>query len=397
MRIPATLLLAALLAACTPGSDTEVETMRIAEADLTFSLFARGELRAAESTPILPPGGSRNPRTIAWMAPNFSAVEAGEVIVRFDVTDAERGALEAGVEISKVDLDVGARAREMARLMEQIGGELDIVDIERSMADELAVEDTLAYSRMQIIDARRDRDLLDYRAEHLEEQKDIAGDRQDAELAVLDAQRSTQQSQSETYERLVALSEVRAPHDGFIVYEKNWWGQEIEVGTTVFPGNRIARIPNLDRMEAVLLAQETEAVGLAPGQEAVVVIDAYPDRPLTGTVTNVSATATSIERDNPVKYFTVIVSLDQADPEWIKPGIPVEAGIRISHAEDAIAVPNQALFQGDDEDWVLARVNGRFEQRKVKLGLRGANRSQVVDGLSPGDEIALYPPREDGG
>jgi len=383
-----------LLGGCGGADNGPVETLEVQRGDFVISLLAEGELQAAESTSIMPPGGSRNPRTIAWLAPNFGAVREGDVIARFDVSDAERGALEAGIELSKVDLQEETKERELQRLLSKLGGELDIIDVEKAMAEEFGVEDTLAYSRFEIIDATRDRELLDYRAHHLEDKKGTYSDRQSAEIELLDAQRATQLSESEKHQRMLSHSEVRAPHDGFIVYEKNWWGLEVSVGTTVFPGNKIATIPKLKKMEAKLQVLETEAVGLVVGQRADVIIDAYPDRPLTGTVSSISATATSIEQDNPVKYFSVVVSLDQADPEWIKPGGRVRAEIHISRAPNAIALPNQALFQDERGDWVLVSDGRKFNRRPVTLGTRGANRSEVIGGLQVGEEIALYPPWE---
>jgi multidrug efflux pump subunit AcrA (membrane-fusion protein) len=387
---------ALLLTACGPGPGEQVETMRISEDSFVISLLTEGELRASESTSIMAPPGSREPRTISWLAPNYGAVKQGDVVVRFDVSDAERGALETGIELDKVDLQVLTKERELERLLFELGGELDIVDIEKVMAEQFAIEDTLAYSRFEIIDATRDRELLDYRSGHLEGKKETYSDRQGAEIEVLDALRATQESKNEQHQRLLDYSEVRAPHDGFIVYEENWWGLQVDVGTTVFPGNKIVSIPNLEKMEAELLVQEIEAVGVALGQAVDLSIDAYPDRPLTGTVTGISATAVPIEKDNPVKYFNVVVSLKQADPEWITPDARVKAEIHISKVDRAIAIPNQALFQDNGEEWVLARNGSGFEKRKVTLGTRGANRSQVTSGLEPGDEIALYPPEEQG-
>jgi len=375
-----------MLAACGPQADEQVETLRVSEDRFVISLLAEGELRAVESTSIMPPRGSRNPRTISWLAPNYGAVKKGDVVARFDVSDAERGSLETGIELTK--------ERELERLLFELGGELDIVDIEKVMAEQFAIEDTLAYSRFEIIDATRDKELLEYRSGHLEGKKETYGDRQDAEIEVLDAVRATQESENAQHQQLLDHSEVRAPHDGFIVYEENWWGLQVDVGTTVFPGNKIATIPNLEKMEAMLLVQETEAVGLAPGQAVDLTIDAYPDRPLTGTVTNISATAAPIEQNNPVKYFSVVVGLDQTDPGWITPDAQVKAEIHISQIDRTIAIPNQALFQDDSGDWVLAINGSGFEKRRVTLGTRGANRSQITSGLEPGDKIALYPPEE---
>ncbi len=384
-----------LLSACGSSANEQVEVLRIETGRFDISLLADGELRAAESTPVTPPPGSRTPRVISWVIPNNSAVEKGDVLVRFDVSDAERGALETGIELTKVDLNVLTREFELDRLLAELGGQLDIIDIERIMVEQFSVEDTLAYSRMEIIDAMRDRELLDYRAGHLEGKKDNYRDRQSAEIEVLDAQRATQKSENIQHQALLDHSEVRAPHDGFIVYERGWWRPPVEVGITAWPNTKIASIPNLDKMEAILLVHETDAVGLAVGQVVDLTIDAYPDRPLSGTVSSISPTAAPIERNNPVKYFSATVAIDQADPEWITPGAKVRAEIHISRIDEAIAIPNQVLFQGGEGDWVFTLEGGDLKKRSVTLGTRGAYRSQVVAGLEPGDEVALHSPEQE--
>lgn len=387
------LSMACLLAACSGQKGTEVETLRVERGEFVISLISHGELRAAESTPIMPPPGSRNPRTLNWLAPDNSWVREGEVIARFDVSDAERQADSVGIEVDKVDLQVIGKQRELDRLLTELGNQMELVDIEKVMAEEFSIDNELAYSRFEIIDAMRNKDLLDYRSGHLEDKKGNYSERQGAEVAVLAAQRATQESKLQEQHNLLENQVVKAPHDGYFVLEKNWFGQSSDVGSTVFAGNKFAAIPNLNKMEAVLNVLETEAVGLANGQSATVLIDAFPDRILQGKVSSISATAAPIERESPVKYFTVVVSLDDADPEWIKPGAIVSAEIRINQLSDTIAIPNQAVFQKDSSNWVLLQQGKELVHQTVRLGLRGANRSQVLEGLDPGDEIALFPPQ----
>ncbi|MEJ2534348.1 MAG: efflux RND transporter periplasmic adaptor subunit [Gammaproteobacteria bacterium] len=389
-----TLMAALFLAGCGADPADEVETFEVKPAEFTISLVTKGELQAAESTPIMPPPGNRAPRTIQWLAPNFSWVRKGDVVARFDVSGAEREADAAGIEIDKVELQVIGKQRELDRLLSELGNDLELVDIEKLMADQFAVDNELAYSRFEIIDAMRDKELLEYKSGHLEGKKENYSDRQGAEVAVLSAQRATQESKFEDQKVMLDNREVRAPHDGYFVMEETWYGQRVDVGSTVFSGNKFASIPNLDDMEALLHVLETEAVGLAEGQLVEVVIDAFPDRKLSGSVRSISATAAPIERDSPVKYFTVTVGLDQADPEWITPGAIVTAVIHINQVEQAIAVPNQALYRDGDQDWVMVREGGHLARREVSLGLRGPNRSQVVSGLEPGDEVALFLPGE---
>ena len=387
-----TLILA--LAACGQSSQVGVETVAVGSGLFEISLHADGELRAAEATPIKPPSGSRNPRTIEWLVPDNSWVTRGQIVARFDASVAQRGVEDVGIELSKVDIQVMAKQRELERLLGELGNELDLVDIEKVMADEFSFENELAYSRFEIIDAMRDKELLEYRSGHLEGKKDTYRDWEGAEEAVLNAARKTQESRYQEHKSQLDNSEVRAPHDGFFVYEKSWFGQKIDVGSTVFPGNKIATIPNLDKMEAVLHVLETEAIGITEGQSAQVIIDAYPSRPLSGKISHVSATASPIARDIPVKFFTVTVALNDADPEWIKPESLVSAVIAIDRIENTIFIPNQAIFSDGSGDWVFVRKGGDLVRREIQLGLRGANRSQIVSGLEKDAEVALYLPGE---
>ena len=382
------------LAACGQSSRVGVETVAVGSGLFEISLHADGELQAAEATPIKPPSGSRNPRTIEWLVPDNSWVTKGQVVARFDASVAQRGVQDVGIELSKVDIQVVAKQRELERLLGELGNELDLVDIEKVMADEFSFENELAYSRYEIIDAMRDKELLEYRSGHLEGKKDTYRDWEGAEEAVLNAARTTQESKYEEHKSQLDNSEVRAPHDGFFVYEKSWFGQKLDVGSTVFPGNKIATIPNLEKMEAVLHVLETEAIGITAGQAAQVIIDAYPDRPLNGKISHVSATASPIARDIPVKFFTVTVALNDADPEWIKPESLVSAVIAIDRVENTIFIPNQAIFSDGSGDWVFVRKGGDLVRREIQLGLRGANRSQILSGLEQDAEVALYLPKD---
>lgn len=394
MRILLAFIIVPVLAACGQSTVDKVETVTVGSGLFEIILYAQGELRAAESTPVRPPPGSRNPRTIEWMVADNSWVTEGQIVARFDASSAARGTRDVGIELSKVDIQVLSKQRELQRQLGELGNELELVDIEKIMADKFSIDNELAYSRHEIIDAMRDKVLLDYRSGHLEGKKGTYRDREGAEVAVLNAARATQESKYQEHQAQLDNSEIAAPHDGFFVYEKTWFGQKLDVGSTVFPGNKIASIPNLDKMEAVLNVLETEAVGIVEDQSATVIIDAYPDKPLHGIVTKISATASPIERNSPVKYFSVTVTLDQADPDWIMPESQVTATIAISRIEDTIFVPNQAIFSDGNGDWVLLGKGGKLEKQEIVLGLRGANRSQIISGLEKDAKIALFPPPE---
>jgi hypothetical protein len=55
-------------------------------------------------------------------------------------------------------------------------------------------------------------------------------------------------------------------------------------------------------------------------------------------------------------------------------------------------VPNLAIDSHGDGATVGVRESGKVVPRGVTLGVRGANRSQVLKGLKPGDEVVLSAP-----
>ena len=167
MKSLTVLLMALVLSACGQSPADNVETVAVGSGVFEIVKYAKGELRAAESTPIKPPPGSRKPRTIEWLAPDSSWVKEGDLIARFDSSVAARGTQEVGIELSKVDIQMLGKQRELELQLDELGNQLDLVDIEKLMADKFNIDNELAYSRHEIIDAMADKELLKYRSGYL--------------------------------------------------------------------------------------------------------------------------------------------------------------------------------------------------------------------------------------
>lgn len=69
----------------------------------------------------------------------------------------------------------------------------------------------------------------------------------------------------------------------------------------------------------------------------------------------------------------------------------VEAKIIVWEAADALKVPAGALFR-QGEDWaVFAVVDGRASLTKVKVGRSSGTETQILEGLTSGQEVIIYP------
>jgi HlyD family secretion protein len=73
-------------------------------------------------------------------------------------------------------------------------------------------------------------------------------------------------------------------------------------------------------------------------------------------------------------------------------GYRVEVRIVTWASDDALQVPSAALFTTPDGPGVFIVEDGRARLRAVRIGERGAEAAQVLDGLEDGDTVVLFPP-----
>jgi len=68
--------------------------------------------------------------------------------------------------------------------------------------------------------------------------------------------------------------------------------------------------------------------------------------------------------------------------------------ITVKKHKNVLTIPTVAVEELDGRTMVTKVVDGVDQQVPVKLGETFGNRTQIVDGLAAGDEIAYYGPPE---
>jgi len=384
----------AALSACGDAPEATPALEVLQPAPLELWVEAAGELKAAKATKLVVPGQNWAQRQLVWMVPDGSPVKAGDVVARFG---AEQTQLELDKALLNLERNALSQASKQAEL--EIGvGRLDVdiaqVQSQLAIASRYAQADFAAIARNVVLDAVADERYLGEKREVLDWRKDQSAARGGAELQVLSAQRDTVAMGVRTREDDLGALELRAPHDGVFVLATNWGGEKPQIGAQMWASNDLATLPDSRSLEVELSLPQIEAQVLAVGQAVELHPAGRPEEAFEAPISWLASAPRATSRNSPIKYlaFKVAVPTDVgARHAWV-PGQAFQARVRLKSAEAALSVPNLAVRSDAGQTSVRVWVDGEAQSRPVTLGVRGPARSEVLDGLAPGDAVVLAEP-----
>ena len=380
------------IAGCSQQASDGVLTMDVSRADFKVDIPATGELEASQSTSVNVPTGLRGPQSLAWILDNFSRVKAGDVVARMDPTRENYRLKMEQFDFDKLTFDSQMQTEKDKTISQTLSTGTRVTSEEKELAERFFSEDERVYTKIEIIDQMRNQDYLVAKMYYFDWGLDQHGEQAAAEQELMKLRQKGHSAKINRYENNLNQMEIIAPHDGLFVYQAGWDGSFPVVGDMMWSGFSIGLLPDTSVMQAKLFVQESEAAGLAIGKMATVYLDAYPDKPFTGKVTQVDALAKPKEKDSPVNYFQFTISLDETLVAIMQPGRQVKAQVHLLNLQDVLTVPNQALFQKDGQYWVYLKTRAGFIKQVVMPGRRSLNRTVITDGLKQGDVIALTTP-----
>lgn len=168
-----------------------------------------------------------------------------------------------------------------------------------------------------------------------------------------------------------------------------------ESETPASAGEALLEIGDPASLEIVVDVLTTDAVAIRPG--ARVTIENWGGfEPLDGRVRLVEPGAFTKVSALGVEEQRVWVVIDLVSPydQWatLGDGFRVDAAIVTEEIDDALLVPQSALFRRGDGWAVFVVGNGVVHERAVEIAHRSARVAAVAAGLSSGDRVVLFPP-----
>ena len=233
--------------------------------------------------------------------------------------------------------------------------------------------------------------------------------RDSAEIAVRSQQEAIRQARSAFERSLDDLERttIRSPINGVVTALNVEKGETAVMGTMNFAGSVLMTVGDLSELLAEVEVAESEVVNLAVGQVCTVRVDALPDTPLSGRVTEIGSSG--LKQGDVVK-FRVKVALEKPDPR-VKPGMTAKVEITTAEALGVLAVPQQAVQtrwlnakgkevthrEGDTSQHETTAVylfkSDKAVRREVKTGIHDELWVELKEGLAEGDQVVTGPYR----
>jgi RND family efflux transporter MFP subunit len=156
----------------------------------------------------------------------------------------------------------------------------------------------------------------------------------------------------------------------------------LEPGSAVAPGAIVFQIVDADALWVATFIDQSLAGRVLPGQPATIRLRSGADVP--GRVARIA-----LEADPVTRELEVDITFDVRPSRF---AINEEADVTILGAQaSGVAVPLAALSHGPDGVAVYVVEGGRAHRRHVRIGIEGAKRAQVLEGLHPGESVVLTP------
>jgi HlyD family secretion protein len=168
-----------------------------------------------------------------------------------------------------------------------------------------------------------------------------------------------------------------------------------ESETPVSGGESLLEIGDPASLEIVVDVLTTDAVAIRPGAPVTIEhwggpesLDGRVRLVEPGAFTKVSALGVEEQR------VWVVIDLVSPHDRWatLGDGFRVDAAIVTEEIDDALLVPQSALFHRDGGWAVFLVRDGVAHKQPVEIAHRSTRVAAVAGGLSPGDQVVLFPP-----
>ena len=174
------------------------------------------------------------------------------------------------------------------------------------------------------------------------------------------------------------IVDIIAPVSGVITDQEVTNGASVQAYSTPSPFT----ISDLTTVWMVCDVYESDMANVRVGQPADIKLNAYPDRILKGTISNIGSIL-----DPNIRAAKVRIEL--ANPGGtMRPGMYGTATLFGKEKRSYTSVPASAIVHLHDRDWVFVPAQEKFKRIQVVSGEQlPSNMQEILSGLQPGQQV----------
>jgi macrolide-specific efflux system membrane fusion protein len=153
-------------------------------------------------------------------------------------------------------------------------------------------------------------------------------------------------------------------------------------GVNITPASAQFEIVNPATLYFSASADQTEVVKLKEGMTGKITFDAYPDKPVDGTITMIGFTP---KTDETGTVYGIKIGFNAS--KSLKLGMTGDITFVISERKDVISLPQTLIKKDKKGTFVYLKQNGQIEKQYIKTGDVIDGEVIIENGLNPGDII----------
>jgi HlyD family secretion protein len=204
-----------------------------------------------------------------------------------------------------------------------------------------------------------------------------------AESATAAASIAQAQAEIRAAEVRLERTTIAAPVDG-VVLER-----DVEPGDTVQPGTTLLVLAATGDKEILIEPDEKNLALIATGQSALASAEAFPSRRFRAKVSFIAPAV------DPARGTIEVRLRIPEPPAYLRPAMTLSVEIEVARKSDALVVDSSLVRDlATNAPWVMAARNGRAERANVRLGIKGDERVEIIEGIDAA--TAVIPPSERG-
>ncbi|OGS16521.1 MAG: hypothetical protein A2234_03625 [Elusimicrobia bacterium RIFOXYA2_FULL_58_8] len=196
-------------------------------------------------------------------------------------------------------------------------------------------------------------------------------------VAILDAARASGDDQYSQWKETYKPIKVISPISGTLILKNVVEGQTVGASTVLFAMS--------DRLIILASLDESDIGRVKVGQRATIVLDAYPDKRVTGTVFKILDEGTT---KNNVVTYTVKIRPDRVPP-FFRSQMTANLKIKITERKNILLVPGMAVTTDPQgETAVITEIkDGQPVYAKVVTGQSEGDQVEILSGLESGENV----------